>query len=114
MHHQDILVLEGVAVTFGYLANTGRANMRDETARLDFWRQIPEVSVTPRGIYRNESDGFIIYLGYIPSDPEPVSIERFLDLAGVYALVDKGIFRLIQQLIDDDGRTQISEEATHR
>jgi hypothetical protein len=43
----------------------------------------------------------------IPSDAETVSVGGIDTEAGVAALVNKGVFRFVEQLLDEDGGARV-------
>src|SRR5215212_3657460 len=71
-----------------------------------------KVTVVPGGLDTPE-DGGGLALGVIPADAEAVAVCGIDAESGVAALVDEGVLGFIEQLLDEDGRSRVSEPAAH-
>src|SRR5699024_7279705 len=53
------------------------------------------------------------HLGRVPAQAEAVAVERLRQFVGLIALLDERMIRLVEQIIDRQGRTLIGQKATH-
>src|SRR5206468_12182805 len=51
--------------------------------------------------------------GAVPADTEPVPVRRLGSELRMKALVDEGVGRLVQELLEEDRRPRICEPTTH-
>jgi hypothetical protein len=65
-------------------------------------RDLAQVSVVPGRLDASE-DGGGLAIRVIPSDPEAVAVCGINAQASMAALVDEGVLRLVEQLLDEDG-----------
>src|SRR5215216_5423768 len=99
---QPLAVTEGVAVGLLDSRARGGSDVGEEQRRVYVARDLAQVSVVPGRLDASE-DGGALAIRVIPSDPEAVAVCGIDAQASMAALVDEGVLRLVEQLLDEDG-----------
>jgi hypothetical protein len=74
----------------------------EKQRRLDVGGDLSQVAVVPGRLDASE-DGRGLTIRVIPADPEAVAVGGIDAQASMAALVDEGVLRLVEQLLDEDG-----------
>jgi hypothetical protein len=102
MNPQPRAVAEGVAVGLLDSRARGGSDVGEEQRRVYVASDLAEVSVVPCWLDASE-DGRGLAIRVIPSDPEAVSVGGIDAQASMATLIDKGVLRLVEQFLDQDG-----------
>lgn len=87
--------------------------MREEERRLHVSGDLTQVAIVP-GRYDASEEGRRCGPGAVPADTEPVTIGRLDAEPSMETLVDEGVVGLMEQLLERDRGTRVSEPAAHR
>src|SRR5919107_4278467 len=109
---QPRAVAEGMAVGLLDCRARGGSDVGEEQRRVYVARDLAEVAVVPGRLDTSE-DGRDLAIRVIPSDPEAVAVCGIDAQASMAALVDEGVLRFVEQLLDEDGRARAGEPAAH-
>jgi hypothetical protein len=74
---------------------------------------LSQIAVVPGGLDASENGGGLAGR-VVPADAEAVAVGGVDAESGVARLVDEGVLRFIEQLLDEDGRARVGEPAAHR
>src|SRR5215210_2939734 len=109
---QPVAVTEGVAVGLLHRGARRGADVGQEQRRVDVASDLAEVAVVPGGLDAVENGGSFDVRG-VPADAEAVAVRGIDAHAGVAALVYQGVRGLVEQPLDEDGRSRVGEPAAH-
>jgi hypothetical protein len=99
---QPLAVAEGVAVGLLDSRARGGSDVGEEERRVYVARDLSQVAVVPGRLDASENGGSLA-ISVIPSDAEAVSVGGIDAQASMAALVDEGVLRFVEQLLDEDG-----------
>jgi hypothetical protein len=104
---QPLAVAERMAVGLLDGRAGGGSDVAEEQRRVDVPCYLSQVSVVPGRLDASEDGGGLTIM-VIPADPEAVAVRSIDAQASMAALVDEGVLRLVEQLLDEDGGARVS------
>src|SRR5215211_387143 len=113
VHPQPSAVAERVAVGLLDSCPGRRADVREEERRGDVAGDLAQVAVVPGRLDAPE-DRRCIGVCVVPADAEAVAVGGLDSEAGVETLVYEGMGGLVEQLLEEDRGSRVSEPAAHR
>ena len=82
--------------------------------RVNFPRQTAKILVTPGWLDAAKNTWFVIQFWLVPADTKAITVNRYRHLTGVHTLCcNERELRFVQQVIGQDGRTDIRHKTTH-
>jgi hypothetical protein len=85
--------------------------VRENEWRGDVPGELPEVPLVPGGLDAVKNGRRVLYA--VPADAEPVAIGLLRTEGRVETLDDQRMLRLVEQVVEEDGRPRICKPAAH-
>ena len=100
VRHQQVPVVERMAVELRHLPFGRRPHMRQDAGRHQLGRHVAQVAVVPRRRDRGEHRRLARDVGLVPAQAKAVAVQRLGDLGGLVALLDQRMVGPVEQVVD--------------